>query len=105
MRKKPKIKSHRISRDVIEKSWDLQVTKNPGIFYPGIFQKLRSRDFWSRDFLIPGLSRDIPGPRYPVHTSIYNLPCEESEDLPENLEFAGLSFETFDRIIVKIFVD
>ena len=42
--------------------------KNPGIFYLGIFQKSKSRDFWSRDFLIPGLSRDIPEPGYPAHT-------------------------------------
>ena len=33
------------------------------------------------------------------------IPCEKCEDLPENLEFAGLSLKTFDRIIVKIFVD
>ena len=34
--------------------------KNSGIFYPGIFPDLKSRDFWSWDFLIPGLSQDIP---------------------------------------------
>ena len=68
MRKKPKIKSHGISLDFVEKFRDLQVTKIPGFFYLGIFQKLKSRDFWSRDFLIPGLSRDIPEPGYPAHT-------------------------------------
>ena len=69
MRKKPKIKSHGISWDFIEKSQDIQVTKMPGFFYPGIFQKLKSWDCWSRDILIPGLSQDIPGPGYPMHIS------------------------------------
>ena len=55
------------------------LSKNPGIFYPVIFQKLKSRDFWSRDFwsrdfwsrdfLISGLSRNITGPKYPIRTS------------------------------------
>ena len=39
---------------------------NPGIFYPGIFQEPKSRDFLVPGFFDPGISRDIPGPGYPV---------------------------------------
>ena len=39
---------------------------NPGIFYSGIFQALKSRDYLVPGFFDPGISRDIPGPGYPV---------------------------------------
>ena len=39
---------------------------NPGIFYPEIFQESKSRDFLVPGFFDPGISRDIPGPGYPV---------------------------------------
>ena len=39
---------------------------NPGIFYPGIFQDSKSRDFLVPGFFDPGILRDIPGPGYPV---------------------------------------
>ena len=39
---------------------------NLGIFYPGIFQESKSRDFLVPGFFDPGISRDIPGPGYPV---------------------------------------
>ena len=40
--------------------------QNPGIFYSGIFQASKSRDFLVPGFYDPGISRDIPGPGYPV---------------------------------------
>ena len=39
---------------------------NPGIFYPGIFQDSKSRDFLVPGFFDLGILRDIPGPGYPV---------------------------------------
>ena len=39
---------------------------NPGILYPGIFQESKSQDFLVPGFFDPGISRDIPGPGYPV---------------------------------------
>ena len=43
---------------------------NLGIFYPGIFQESKSWDFLVPGFFDPGISRDIPGPRYPVDIPI-----------------------------------
>ena len=59
MRKKAKIKSHGISLDVIEKSWDLQATKIPGFYIPGYFRNLNSGIFGPRIFQswnYPGIS-------------------------------------------------
>ena len=39
---------------------------NPGIFYSGIFQASKTRDFLVPGFLDPRISRDISGPGYPV---------------------------------------
>ena len=47
---------------------------NPGIFYPGIFQDSESRDFLVPGFFDPGISRDIPGPGYPVDIPSMNPP-------------------------------
>ena len=46
---------------------------NPGILYPGIFQESKSRDFLVLGFFDPGISRDIPGPGYPVDIPMYIL--------------------------------
>ena len=40
--------------------------QNPGIFYSGIFQASKSRDYLVTGFFDPRISRDIPGPGYPV---------------------------------------
>ena len=56
-------------RDIPGQTWkfrDFFHRLNPGIFYPGIFQESKSRDFLVPGFFDPGISRDIPGPGYPV---------------------------------------
>ena len=47
---------------------------NPGIFYSGIFQVSKSRDYLVPGFFDPGISRDIPGPGYPVDIPSANQP-------------------------------
>ena len=60
-------------RDIPGQTWkfrDFFHGLNPGIFYPGIFQESKSRDFLVPGFFDPGISRDIPGPGYPVDIPI-----------------------------------
>ena len=61
-------------RDIPGQTWkfrDFFHRLNPGIFYPGIFQESKSRDFLVPGFFDPGISRDIPGPGYPVDIPTY----------------------------------
>ena len=63
-------------RDIPGQTWkfrDFFHRLNPGIFYPGIFQESKSRDFLVPGFFDPGISRDIPGPGYPVDISSLNI--------------------------------
>ena len=49
--------------------------QNPGIFYSGIFQASKSRDYLVPGFYDPGISRDIPGPGYPVDIPTLKYMC------------------------------
>ena len=65
-------KSRRDIPGLILKSRDFFTFIIPGFFIPGFFRLQNPGIFWSRDFLVPGffdpgISRDIPGPGYPVN--------------------------------------
>ena len=60
MCKKLKIKSHGISRDFIEKSRDLQVTKIPGSLFRDI-SEIKILGFLVQGFFNPGIIPEYPG--------------------------------------------
>ena len=66
---------------------------NPGIFYSGIFQASKSRDYLVPGFFDPGISRDIPGPGYPVdipisgHAIVWIQFCSENLSYPDGYRF------------------